>query len=153
MIALGSERELEREAPSLWALSPLGRRLAGGEAEAGAEGGASTGAPALGLPELRRRWRGWQRREGPAASSTLPATTVGLSHALSLVADLFAGPGRAVAVPQPFWGNYRQCFEMRNGARLLTAPAYRGGRFNPHAWSEALAEVPAGEPGGGWTIR
>ncbi len=147
MIALGSERELEREAPSLWAaLSPLGRRLAGGEAEAGAEGGASTGAPALGLPELRRRWRGWQRREGPAASSTLPATTVGLSHALSLVADLFAGPGRAVAVPQPFWGNYRQCFEMRNGARLLTAPAYRGGRFNPHAWSEALAEVPAGEP-------
>ena len=147
MIALGSERALEREAPALWAaLSPLGWRLASGVGEAAAEGGAGAGAPALGLPALRRRWRGWQRREGPAAVSTLPCTTVGLSHALSLVADLFAGPGRAVAVPQPFWGNYRQCFEMRNGARLLTAPAYRGGRFNPHAWSEALAGVPAGEP-------
>jgi aspartate/methionine/tyrosine aminotransferase len=78
--------------------------------------------------------------------SSLPLVTLGLSHALSIVADLFAGEGRVVAVPRPFWGNYRQCFAERNGARLVTAPAYRDGRFNAGAWVEALAEVPAGEP-------
>jgi aspartate/methionine/tyrosine aminotransferase len=107
----------------------------------------AAGSPAEGLPEVRRRWRAWQRREAPAeAASSLPLVTLGLSHALSLVADLFAGPGRAVAVPQPFWGNYRQSFAERNGARLLTAPAYREGRFNPRACAEALAPLPAGEP-------
>ncbi|HEX5759684.1 MAG TPA: aminotransferase class I/II-fold pyridoxal phosphate-dependent enzyme, partial [Thermoanaerobaculia bacterium] len=48
--------------------------------------------------------------------------------------------------PQPFGGNYRQCFETRNGARLVSAPAYRGGCFNPLACAEALAGAPPGEP-------
>lgn len=105
------------------------------------------GSPVLGLPEVRSRWRDWQRRGAPAGvASSLPMVTLGLSHALSIVADLFAGPGRAVAVPQPFWGNYRQAFAERNGARLLAAPAYREGRFDPRAWAAALAELPAGEP-------
>ncbi|HEX5761018.1 MAG TPA: hypothetical protein VF121_17655, partial [Thermoanaerobaculia bacterium] len=95
MIDLGTERALAREAPALWgALSPLGRRLAEGA------GVSPAGVEALGSPELRDRWRGWQRRAAPAAASTRPAMTIGLSHALSLVADLFAGPGRLVAVPQ-----------------------------------------------------
>jgi aspartate/methionine/tyrosine aminotransferase len=51
-----------------------------------------------------------------------------------------------VAVAAPFWGNYRQTFALRHGARILSAPAYRDGRFAAHAWSEALAGLPAGEP-------
>ena len=104
-------------------------------------------SPIAGLPELRDRWRGWQRR-GVAVekSSSLPVVTVGLTHGLSLVADLFAGEGRAVAVPAPFWGNYRQTFALRTGARVLSAPAYRHGRYNPKALTEALAEEPEGEP-------
>lgn len=105
-------------------------------------------SPIEGLPEVRRLWRDWQRRHGPegAAPSSLPLVTVGLSHGLSLVADLFGGEGKAVAIPQPFWGNYRQAFATRTGARVLTAPACVDGRYNPRAIAEALAGLPEGEP-------
>jgi aspartate/methionine/tyrosine aminotransferase len=132
---------LGRQAPALRAaLSPLGRRLAPAERP-------QLDAPALGLPELRRRWREWQRRDAPdAAPSTLPVVTAGLSHALSLVADLFGGPGRAVAVAAPFWGNYRQAFATRTGAEIRTAPAYLAGRYNAEATAQALVGLPDGEP-------
>ncbi len=77
---------------------------------------------------------------------TLPQVTVGLTHGLSLVADLFTGPDRPVAVAAPFWGNYRQVFALRRGARMVTGPAYREGRFNPHAIVEALAGEEPGRP-------
>ncbi len=102
-------------------------------------------SPVEGLAELRRLWR---ERLAVAATTpfTLPQVTVGLTHGLSLVADLFAGPDRPVAVATPFWGNYRQTFALRRGARLLTGPAYRDGRFNPHAIAEALAGEEPGRP-------
>ena len=78
--------------------------------------------------------------------SSLPLVTVGLTHGLSIIADLFAGEGRTVAVPAPFWGNYRQTFALRTGARVVSADAYRGGRYNPLAVAEALDGLPAGEP-------
>lgn len=163
---------LEREAPALLrALSPLGRRAAfpPGAAEnngrrdlprmpgtlAEALGGlspedreqAAAPSPVAGLSEVRRRWREWQRRTvDSVVPSSLPVVTAGLSHGLSLIADLFGGEGRAVATPEPFWGNYRQAFATRTGARILTAPAYRDGRFNPGALAEALADLPDGEP-------
>jgi aspartate/methionine/tyrosine aminotransferase len=116
----------------------------GGAAEVRA---ALAAAPAAGWPELRRLWRQRQRR-GVAAGmpSSLPLVTAGLSHALSLAADLFAGDGKAVAVPEPFWGSYRQTFAVRGGGRLLTAPAYREGGFDPDAFARPLAALPEGEP-------
>jgi aspartate/methionine/tyrosine aminotransferase len=161
---------LEREAPALFrALSPLGRRAVltpgvaspvpplgrpdvlpslrralGGLAEADL-GEAFSPSPIAGLPEVRQRWRDWQRRGvDPAVPSTLPLVTAGLSHGLSLLADLFGGEGRAVAVPEPFWGNYRQAFAARTGARILTAPAYVEGRFHARALAAALAGLPDG---------
>jgi aspartate/methionine/tyrosine aminotransferase len=136
-------------AKGLAAPAGLGAALAGlAEAD-----GALAAPPPEGLPELRRLWRRWQRRGvAPSVSSTLPFVTSGLAHGLSLVADLFGGEGRAVAVPEPFWGNYRQAFAVRQGARLLTAPAYTrsgeaGGaeRFDPRALGRALAPLPPGE--------
>ena len=104
-------------------------------------------SPVQGRPEVRRSWRRWQRRGLEAARpSSLPLVTAGLTHGLSLAADLFGGADRPVAVPAPFWGNYRQTFAVRTGARLVTAPAYRDGRYNPAAISEALADEPPGRP-------
>ncbi len=110
-------------------------------------------SPIAGLPEVRRRWREWQLRHAPATPdprssgpSSLPLVTAGLSHALSLAADLFGGAGKPVAIPQPFWGNYRQAFAMRTGAQVLTGQAYVDGRYNPNAIPDALTSVPAGEP-------
>jgi aspartate/methionine/tyrosine aminotransferase len=169
MTVAGVNELLEREAPALFrALSPLGRRAFSAAEDparaahetrppdlASAFGGlgardlddAFRGSPTAGLPEVRRRWREWQRRSAPAGvPSSLPMVTVGLSHGLSLLAELFGGPGKAVAVPQPFWGNYRQAFGMRTGARVLTAPAYVDGRYNPQALADALAGLFPGEP-------
>jgi len=115
-------------------LSPLGRR-------------APCDGTSEGLPEVRRLWRAWQRRGvNPALPTSLPLITVGLSHGLSLLADLFGGEGRAVAIPRPFWGNYRQAFAVRTGSRVLTAPGYVDGCYNVHAIADALAGVPEGEP-------
>ncbi len=125
-------------------LPPMAAALAGLPAED--RNRALLYSPVEGIAELRTRWRDWQRRGGARAESTLPLVTVGLTHALSLAADLFGGEGRALAVPAPFWGNYRQTFTARTGTRLLEAPAVRDGRFNPEAIAEALAGLPEGEP-------
>ena len=100
-------------------------------------------SPVEGLPELRRRWREWQRRDlGSAvgeALSTLPLVTAGLTHALALAADLFGGEGRVLALARPFWGNYRQSFGLRTGVRVVSEPAFDGGRFDPRALERSLA--------------
>ncbi len=109
-------------------------------------------SPVTGLPELRQRWRRWQRRtlgttEGEALPSSLPLVTGGLSHGLSLIADLLGGEGRTVVVPEPFWGNYRHVFSTRTGARLVSAPAFRDGRFNCRVFEEAVEGAPDLAPG------
>ncbi|MGB6363013.1 MAG: aminotransferase class I/II-fold pyridoxal phosphate-dependent enzyme [Thermoanaerobaculia bacterium] len=104
-------------------------------------------SPVPGIEEVRERWREWQRRGQPDSKpSTLPQVTNGLAHGLSIVADLFAGEGTPLAVPKPFWGNYRQTFVVRRGATLLTAPVYVDGRFNPGAIAEALGDRSNGRP-------
>ncbi|MDX1644978.1 MAG: aminotransferase class I/II-fold pyridoxal phosphate-dependent enzyme, partial [Thermoanaerobaculia bacterium] len=103
-------------------------------------------SPIQGIERLRRAWQRWQRRAGETGPASLPLVTVGLTHGLSLVADLFAGPTRPVAVATPYWGNYRQAFALRTGAEMVTAPAYLEGRFHPQAISAALTGVRPGEP-------
>ena len=111
---------------------------------------AFTPSPLLGRPELRELWRNRQRRGAPAtaasAASSLPVVTSGLTHALSLAAELFGGPGRAVVVPTPYWGNYRQLFAGRTGARVIETPSYHDGRFDPLSPARALQALPPGEP-------
>ncbi len=104
-------------------------------------------SPVAGIDELRQSWREWQRRgRNESEASSLPIVTLGLTHGLALIADLFSGPGRAVAVAKPFWGNYAQTFKTRTGAAMFTAPAYVGNRYNCEAVAEALSTAPAGEP-------
>jgi len=104
-------------------------------------------SPVPGFPELRASWRRRQRRGvSDDRPSTTPLVTVGLTHGLALVADLFGGEDRPIAVPSPFWGNYRQTFELRTGARIVSAPAYVDGRYNCDAMAQALADEPPGRP-------
>jgi aspartate/methionine/tyrosine aminotransferase len=104
-------------------------------------------SPVEGIPEARQRWRAWQRRGvSEEIPSSLPLVTAGLTHSLSILADLFGGEGRPVAIPRPFWGNYRQTFSVRTGAEVKAAPGYVEGRYNTRAIAEALDDVPDGEP-------
>ena len=113
-------------------------------------------SPVLGIAEMRDAWRAWQRggpQSGQAdvvppddAPSTRPVVTCGLTHGLSLVADLFGGPGRKLALTVPFWGNYRQTFTLRTGVEVVAEPAYVDGVWDPAALGRALARIPDDEP-------
>lgn len=103
-------------------------------------------SPVPGNEVLRRLWRERHRPATAESPSSLPLVVAGLSHGLSLLADLFCEPGRALVVPAPFWGNYRQIFGLRRGARLLPADVYAGGGFAADRLVAPLAQLPSGEP-------
>ena len=98
-------------------------------------------APQAGLLALREAW---QRRlalpEGTPAS--LPVVTMGITHGLSLCADLFTGPSVPVVVATPYWDNYELIFTMRTGAPLVTYPVFGPDRrFNVEGLRAALVRL------------
>jgi aspartate/methionine/tyrosine aminotransferase len=121
----------------------LVRQVSGLEADRNA---ALLYSPIEGRESLRRRWRARHRPRSASSPSSLPLVVAGLTHGLALVADLFCDRGRAVVVPQPFWGNYRQIFGLRRGGRVVPAEVYRSGRFDPAALRAPLDALPEGEP-------
>ena len=104
-------------------------------------------APTGGLPELRRGWREEVAAKNPSLRSpaSLPMVTSGLTHGITVAADLFVDRGDLVIVPDLFWGNYRLIVEERREARLETVPFYdeRGG-LGVAALASALSAIPAG---------
>jgi aspartate/methionine/tyrosine aminotransferase len=97
-------------------------------------------SPQGGQKPLRAAWGERLRRPGDAPITT-PFVTVGLTHGLSMVGDLFADADTDVLLPDPGWGNYDLIFGARRGARIVRYPVFRGGRFCPTAMTEALAKV------------
>lgn len=84
-------------------------------------------APAAGKAELRKAWLKKILEENPSLrdkSLSLPIVTSGLTHGLSISADLFVDPGDVVIVPDKLWENYILLFSVRYGARIETFPFY-----------------------------
>ncbi len=100
-------------------------------------------APATGRPDLRKRWREGLLRKNPSLqgkSFSTPIVTSGVTHALSLVADLFVDKGDMVLLPDKFWENYELLFATRYQAQLATYPLFNAsGGFNVEALRQALA--------------
>ena len=69
-----------------------------------------------GVLALRQAWDERQARAGRGAPRTLPLVTQGLTHGVSLAADLFCNEGTEVLCPFPSWGNYTNIFRQRRGA-------------------------------------
>ncbi len=103
-------------------------------------------SPIEGMPEMRRLWRERQRRAIEKTPSTLPVVVAGLTHGLSLIADLFCEEGRTVVAQSPCWGNYRQIFSLRRGAKVVAAEVFASGAFDAAAIRDRLAEIPPGDP-------
>ena len=86
---------------------------------------ALTYAPATGRPDLRKKWREDLLRKNPSLagkSFSMPIVTSGVTHALSLVGDLFVDKGDMVLVPDKFWENYELLFGVRYQAQLGALP-------------------------------
>jgi aspartate/methionine/tyrosine aminotransferase len=94
-----------------------------------------------GLAPLRAAWR--QRLDLPeGAPASVPVVVGGITHGLSLCADLFTGPDVPVVIGTPYWDNYDQIFTMRTGAPLVTYPFFGPDRrFNLAGLAAVLARL------------
>jgi aspartate/methionine/tyrosine aminotransferase len=80
-------------------------------------------APTAGLSELRERWLREMMDKNPSLAgkeTSRPVIVGGLTHGLSLIADLFVDAGDTVVMPEPFWGNYNLIFSVRRRAHIKT---------------------------------
>jgi phosphoenolpyruvate carboxykinase (GTP) len=104
---------------------------------------ALTYAPATGRPDLRKKWREELLRKNPGLAGkkfSTPIVTSGVTHALSIVGDLFVDRGEMVLLPDKFWENYELLFGVRHQAQLAMYPFFNAaGGFNVEALRQALA--------------
>lgn len=77
-------------------------------------------APTAGIRALREAWKARMNLPG----TSLPVVTNGMSHGLSIVADLFSSPEHPIVLAQPYWDNYETIWQMRNGAEMLDFPFF-----------------------------
>ena len=103
-------------------------------------------APSFGNMKLRQAWLKKNLRDNPALEGkavSLPVVTCGLSHALSLIADLIADKGDAFVYPDKNWGNYKLNFVERKGVEATTFPLFKDGRFNADGMKQELLKLQA----------
>ncbi|MDH7568473.1 MAG: aminotransferase class I/II-fold pyridoxal phosphate-dependent enzyme [Armatimonadota bacterium] len=105
-------------------------------------------SPATGNPELRKVWRDHLLARNPSLigkSFSLPIVTSGVTHALSLVGDLFIDPGTVLLLPDKFWENYELLFGVRLQAQIVLYPFFNDhGGFNVEGLRQVL-ETRAGK--------
>jgi aspartate/methionine/tyrosine aminotransferase len=103
-----------------------------------------TYAPSFGIPELRRQWQKELFAKNPSLqgkSISLPVVTCGVTHAISVFADLWLDPGDVVVMPRLFWGNYNLILQVRKGASIRHFELFdsRGG-FNLEDFEAVLRQ-------------
>lgn len=104
---------------------------------------ALTYAPATGRADLRKKWRELLLAKNPSLagkSFSTPVVTSGVTHALSLVGDLFVDKGDMVLLPDKFWENYELLFGVRMQAQIALYPFFdMEGGFNAEGLRRSLA--------------
>lgn len=99
-------------------------------------------APVEGHRSVREAWRAREARLGGSdVQVALPVATHGLTHGLSLLANLFADPDTTLILPTPFWGNYRLIFTMHTAAPIASFPFFSGDGFNLQGLADTLAQI------------
>lgn len=99
-----------------------------------------------GLPKLRQLWREKILAENPAIGGktiSQPLVCAGLTHGLSLVAELFLDPGDPVILHDMHWENYELIFGIRNGGRLVCYPTFAGDGLNLEGLRESILSEPS----------
>ena len=101
-----------------------------------------TYAPSFGIPELRQLWHEDLYRKNPSLgekSISLPVVSCGITHGVSVFADLWVDPGDVIIVPEPMWGNYNMICSVRKGAVISQFPVFaEDGSFNLAAFEKKV---------------
>jgi aspartate/methionine/tyrosine aminotransferase len=87
-------------------------------------------APSFGVPELRQAWKKEMLEKNPSLTADAigsPVVTCGITHGLSVSADMFVDAGDVVFVPDQLWENYNMGFGLRRGARHGSVSVVFGG--------------------------
>jgi aspartate/methionine/tyrosine aminotransferase len=102
-------------------------------------------APTSGDMRLRTLWKEEMTRKNPSLANknwSLPVVTAGLTHGISIAADLFVDPGDHVVVPAPSWDNYELIFSVAHAARLHTPSLFDETlRFSLDSLKETLGGI------------
>ncbi len=104
---------------------------------------ALTYAPSYGLPELRHVWREALIRKNPSIQTTeaisLPVVTCGITHGVTVFADVWVNPGDVIVLPDMMWGNYNMIFCVRKGARIEQYPLFNeSGGYNLETFEQTV---------------
>lgn len=101
-----------------------------------------TYAPSFGIPVLRQQWREEIFRKNPSLQGkpiSLPVVTCGVTHGISIFADLWLDPGDVVILPRLTWGNYNLIFQVRKGVRISSYDLLDSkGGFNLQGFEAAI---------------
>jgi aspartate/methionine/tyrosine aminotransferase len=103
-----------------------------------------TYAPSFGLPELRKTWKEAQYQKNPSLAGktiSLPIVVNGITHAISVFADVWVDPGDVVILPDMFWGNYNMILNVRKHARISHYKIFTAeGGYNTAAFEAKVRE-------------
>ena len=80
-----------------------------------------TYAPSFGIPDLRKVWQDSLYKKNPSLEGktiSLPVATCGITHAISMVADIWLDPDDIVILPDKMWGNYNMILNVKKGAKI-----------------------------------
>lgn len=103
-------------------------------------------APGGGDQQLRTLWKEEMVRKNPSLEGKLlsqPIVTSGLTHGLSMLAQLFAGEGDTLVIPDLAWDNYELIFAHQVNASVATFRLYTAeGGFNVAGLEETLRSIP-----------
>lgn len=86
-------------------------------------------APPAGTPVLRKYWHEKIVKQNPCLETvdgiSVPVLTGGLTHGISLAADLFVDPDDEVIIADKLWENYTLIFDVRYQAHLVHYKLYK----------------------------
>ncbi|HDL08629.1 MAG TPA: aminotransferase class I/II-fold pyridoxal phosphate-dependent enzyme [Desulfobacteraceae bacterium] len=101
-----------------------------------------TYAPSFGIPDLRKIWQNSLFEKNPSLVNkriSTPVVTCGITHAISVFADLWVNPGDTVILPDMMWGNYNLILGVRRGANISSYPLFTNeGGFNLPAFDKCI---------------
>ena len=101
-----------------------------------------TYAPSFGIPGLRKLWKDSIYAKNSSLSNqplSLPVVTCGITHGISMFADLWLDPGDVVILPDMMWGNYNMVLGLRKGARISSYPIFTDqGSYNLDALEKVV---------------
>ena len=106
-----------------------------------------TYAPSFGIPGLRKKWREELFEKNSSIGKTpisLPVVTCGITHGISVFADLWIDPDDVIISPDMMWGNYNLILDIRKHARIKKFPIFtENGRFNTAAFEDRVKKEAA----------